>query len=304
MPKFITPLRTYQMHERADRLDFEIRFQGHRNELSEPHKHNYFQIQIGLEGNTSQSIGAAIRPFNVGNLSFVLPHRMHVIPHPVGSRYCIINFTKDFLWPELTFDMLDLDGIDFRSQPELAPFLYQEYLDFSLCGSDFDWLKTLLDDMMKYNNHRRLGSTALLKGMTRQIIGLTCLRFEQNLLELGLKQGGRKSRRDALQRVIRYIRDNLSSQITLTDAATAAFLSPNYLANLVKKETGQTFVELVTERRLLLAKELLLTSSAQIREISRQCGFNDEAYFTRRFRKFVGCSPRDFREEQILKLNC
>jgi AraC-like DNA-binding protein len=163
-------------------------------------------------------------------------------------------------------------------------------------------LRQWLDEMVTYNTRRSFGGMAMLKGIVRQIIGLVCLRFEQDLSQLALAQNGRVSRHDALQRVVRYVRDNLAQPISLADAASAAFLSPNYLANLLKKETGQTLMELVAERRIARAKELLVGSSAQIREIARQCGYTDEAYFTRRFRQLVGCTPRGFRDQHVARL--
>lgn len=302
MPTPVSSPRIYRMHERAEHLDFDIRFQGARNELTQPHKHGYFQIQVGLEGETHQAIGAAVRPFARGTLSFVLPHRIHVIPHPPGSRYCIVNFSQDFLWPELTIDALDLDGVAFTTQPELAPFLFQEYLDFHFNEADFTRISGWLEEMALYNADRSFGGMAMLRGLTRQIIGLACLRQEKELSRLAFAYNGRVSRHDALQRVVRYVRENLTQEMSLTDAAAAAFLSPTYLANLLKKETGQTFTELVTERRLLLAKELLLGSALQVREVAHKCGYADEAYFTRRFRQVVGCTPRAYREQQVARL--
>jgi AraC-like DNA-binding protein len=86
----------------------------------------------------------------------------------------------------------------------------------------------------------------------------------------------------------------------MTDASAAAFLSPNYLANLLRKETDRTFTDLVTERRIERAKELLSSTSLLVREIAHQCGFTDEAYFNRRFRQWVGSTPRNFRREHVV----
>ncbi|WPB54919.1 AraC family transcriptional regulator [Xylophilus sp. GOD-11R] len=302
MPTSQLPLRTWRMHERAEHLDFDIRFQGARNELTQPHRHGYFQIQIGLEGDTQQAIGAAVRPFGRCYLSFVLPHRIHVIPHPPGSRYCIVNFSQDFLWPEIDADTLDLDAVAFSAHPQLGPFLFQEYLDFVLDEPDFSRLSGWLDELQRFNAERSFGGMAIVRGLLLQIIGLACLRQERELQRLALRHEGRTSRHDALQRVVRYVRDNLEREMSLTDAAAAAFLSPNYLANLLKKETGQTFTELVTERRLDRAKELLTGSSMQVREVARRCGYGDEAYFNRRFRQVVGCTPRAFRDQQVARL--
>jgi AraC-like DNA-binding protein len=116
------------------------------------------------------------------------------------------------------------------------------------------------------------------------------------LLELADRQAQHVSRRDALARVSRYIRENLTRRITLTDAAAAAVLSPNYLAHLLKKDTGKTLTELVTERRMERARELLAHTALRVAEIARSVGFDDEAYFARRFRQWYDISPREFRQ--------
>ena len=296
MPATPAPnVRTYRMSERADHPDFDIRFQGAREELTQVHRHDYFQIQVGLEGETSQAIGGAVRRFGRGTLSFVLPHRMHVIPHPAGSRYCIINFDQRLLWPSLEVDSLEIDALPFGSHPELAPFLFQEYVDFTFEEPDFERILAWLDELLAHNATRSFGAMTCIRGILQQLIGMACLRQEAALVEVSARHDGRVSRHDALQRVLRYVRDNLANELSLTDAAQAAILSPTYLANLLKRETGQTFVELVTARRMARAKELLLTTTLPVGDVAAQCGYEDEAYFSRRFKQHEGCTARAFR---------
>jgi len=126
----MTDIRTYGMSERADHLDFDIRPQLVRPPLMRAHRHEYFQIQISLQGDTEQNIAGTVRPFRRGYLSFILPYRVHVIPHPEGSRYVIINMSQQFLRPGLDVDPLDLEDVPLTRAPELAPFLFQEYADF------------------------------------------------------------------------------------------------------------------------------------------------------------------------------
>lgn len=291
-------IHTYDMRERADYPDFDIRFQNVRNELAQPHRHGYFQIQFGIEGASTQLIGGATRPFGPGYLSFVFPYRMHVIPHPAESAYCIINFQHEFLWPNPNIDPLDLESLPISRYPELAPFLFQEYIDFHFQPEDFARIRSWLDEMQALNRQRRFGAMSVVKGLLQQIIGLTCLRHETELLRQSMQKDGKTSQHDALQRVVAYVRENLERELSLTEAASAAHLSPNYLAHLLKKETGRTFTDMVTERRLERAKELLCTSRRQVREIARQCGFTDEAYFNRRFRQQIGITPRQYRNQQ------
>ncbi len=289
-------IKTYGMSERAGHLDFDIRDQTVRPALSRPHRHEYFQIQVNLAGESRQQIGGAIRRFARGDLCFVLPYRVHMVPHPPGSRFIVINFSPRFLRPDLIVDPLDLEDVPLARAPELAPFLLQEYLDFSFAPGEFAEIERLVERMLAANRERRFGSLEVLRGLLLQLIGTVVQSRESELLRLATAQGAGASRRDALTRVTRHIREHLHEEISLADAAAAAFLSPNYLAHLLKKETGKTFTELVTERRLERAQELLANSGSRIAEVAYASGFADERYFTRRFRQWFGMSPRAYRD--------
>jgi AraC-like DNA-binding protein len=289
-------LRLYGMQERANHLDFDIRFEGARDVLARPHRHEYFQIQVSIHGGSQQVIGGAVRPFTTGHLSFVRPYRVHVVPHPPGARYAIVNFDQGFLWPELAVEALELEAVPVSRQPELAPFLFQESMDFHFGDADFARILDWLDELAVLNRERRFGSMSAIRGILLQLMALTCERHEAPLLAQAAQQSSRSPGGDALQRVMRYVREHLGEEkMSLNDAAAAAMLSPNYLAHLLKKQTQRTFTELVTERRLERAKELLLTSNARIGDIARQCGFSDAVYFSRRFRLRNGLTPRQFR---------
>ena len=296
-------VRTYAMVERSSHLDFDIRDQSGRTPLTQPHKHEYFQIQVNLGGDTQHQIGGVARPFTARTLSFVLPHRMHLVPHPPGTRWLVVNFSQSFLWPHLDVAPLDLEDVPLALAPELAPFQFQEHLDFTFGEEAFAQVLGLIGVLQRENAGRRLASAAAIRGALLQLLALTCQQWEGELRALAAAQAQRGSRRAAMARVLRYLRDELAGTPTLADAAQAACLSPNYLAHLVKKETGKTFTDLLTERRLALAQELLLATGERIGEIARRCGFADEAYFARRFRQWHGLSPRAWREERLKALN-
>ena len=283
------------MLERARHADFDIRMQGGRNELTQLHRHEFFQIQIGFDGGSTQCIGGATRPFGRGYLSYVLPYRIHMVRHPIGSTYCIVNFQQKFLWPQLDIDPHDLEGLSVSQYPELAPFLFQKFIDFRLEPDDFGRVRAWLDEMHDLNEARSFGAIGTIRGLLQQLIGLTCMRYESTLMYQSSRYDDKASKHAALQRAIKYIRDNFHRDLSLTETAAAATLSPNYLAYLLKKETGRTFTEMVTARRLEQAQGLLSTSRRQVREVAHQCGFADVAYFNRRFKQVVGMTPRQYR---------
>lgn len=294
----LTHAPTLGMQQRSERLDFHIRSKLDHLATTTPHRHEYFQIQVNLGGDTVQHIGGAVRPFVRHTLAFILPHRLHVIPHPPEGNFVLINFTQDFLLPHVTCDAMDLEDVSLSDAPELSPFRFQEHLDFVLDGDAFAQVQSLLDAMNALNNPRQLGSGLMLKGCLLQLIGLVCNRYQSELQALAANKAEQRGRRDALKRVTQYIRDHIADPaMTLTDAAAAAFLSPNYLTHLCAKETGSTFSELVSGRRMRLARTHLIHGTESLSHIAQACGFSDEAYFSRRFRKAYGIPPGQFRRQ-------
>ena len=77
--------------------------------------------------------------------------------------------------------------------------------------------------------------------------------------------------------------------------AEELFLSPNYLGDLLKKETGKSALEHIQLKLIDIAKEKIFDSSKSISEIAYELGFRYPQHFTRMFKKSVGISPSEFR---------
>lgn len=91
----------------------------------------------------------------------------------------------------------------------------------------------------------------------------------------------------------RYKENNLSIAVLSAEIG----VSPNYLSSLIKKMTGNTFVELLTKKRIEKAREMLCCTSMKIREITEECGYRDQYYFSHCFKKITGMSPNSCRRE-------
>lgn len=87
-------------------------------------------------------------------------------------------------------------------------------------------------------------------------------------------------------------------EISLVSISNDISVSPNYLSALIKKSTGNTFIELLTKKRIETAQRLLVNSDLKIREITEKCGYSDQHYFSYCFKKYVGVSPNGYRREQ------
>lgn len=72
-------------------------------------------------------------------------------------------------------------------------------------------------------------------------------------------------------------------------------VTPNYLSTLIKSTQGKTFMEMLTEKRMKKAKDLLSHTTLKISDVAEQSGYRDQYYFSSCFKKINGCSPNEFR---------
>lgn len=82
---------------------------------------------------------------------------------------------------------------------------------------------------------------------------------------------------------------------TVNHIASQIHLSPKYLSDLLKQETGKTALELIHLYVISEAKNMLIVGDRSISEIAYQLGFENPPYFSRLFKKEVGMTPKEFK---------
>lgn len=99
-----------------------------------------------------------------------------------------------------------------------------------------------------------------------------------------------------VDKVSKYIDDNMDKMLKLEELASICNLSPGYFSRVFKKETGKTVITYINEKKVERAKKLLKESKEPIINISLDLGFDDCGYFIRVFKKITGLTPKAFRE--------
>lgn len=91
--------------------------------------------------------------------------------------------------------------------------------------------------------------------------------------------------------------ENIGNEdFNLDIAASMLYISPNYLRQMFKKVTGETFIEYLTNQRMKKAAELLRDNSLKISDITEQVGYSSQSYFTKCFKKYYNVTPTEYRE--------
>ncbi len=109
--------------------------------------------------------------------------------------------------------------------------------------------------------------------------------------------GDKSRRKDRLNEIVAFLRENYRKQYSLDEIAERLSISSYYLEHLFKKEFGISVIAYRNHLRLLAAKELLKSTSVPVTRIAFDLGWNDSNYFSNYFRKETGLSPSAYRKE-------
>ena len=101
-----------------------------------------------------------------------------------------------------------------------------------------------------------------------------------------------------IQKVINEINLHLDSALSLKTLAAQCYISPSYLSNVFKQETGQTLTDYISRRRMERAARLLLTTNARVAVVAEEVGILDVNYFTKMFKNATGQTPTAYRRDK------
>lgn len=102
---------------------------------------------------------------------------------------------------------------------------------------------------------------------------------------------------DAVTAAVDYIETHLGESLSVKQLASLTYVSADHLTRMFKKKYNQTVSEYISEKRMLLAGELLKQNRLTITMVSDSVGFVNYSYFTEQFKKYYGMTPREYQRE-------
>lgn len=102
---------------------------------------------------------------------------------------------------------------------------------------------------------------------------------------------------DTIHRTVHHLQTHYAEKFSLEDLARTLSISPYYLSRIFRQETGSSLGQFLAYVRVEKSKQLLTETDLSLSQIAQQCGFSDQSYYTKVFRRCCGTTPHSYRRE-------
>lgn len=117
-----------------------------------------------------------------------------------------------------------------------------------------------------------------------------------SLLEIGCKKSTSATYADSkVSAILTYLNENILSKMTLDEISRNIGISKFHMCRQFQDNMGISIGEYIKNRRISIAKQLLIETDMSVSEISRHCCFSNSSFFAKTFSEVIGCTPTSYR---------
>lgn len=247
----------------------------------EPHKHDYEELIVGVEGNLEHFIDFKTNTIESPLVSFVTKGKIHrVIPFPSNGKckMWVLRFKSEFI-AETTFQLYSF---------------YHDHATLKLeKGNCFSRITTLCE-MMNEAIQQEDPDYAIV----RHLLSALFTMIESERRKMGDNEHIlNKTQNSTFINFLQILEENYDRSLGVEFYAEKLFMSVRNLNLICQSIMEKSVSEIIETRKLIEAKNLLVHTDKTVSEIGFELGYNEKAYFTNVFKKRTGQTPTEFREE-------
>ncbi len=247
---------------------------------NEPHSHDYEELMIGIEGILEHFIDFKTTLMEAPFVSFVARNKIHKVVPKVKDGKCqiwAIRFKSEFI-PETTFQLYSL--YHNRANIELRK---------DRCFSRLETLCNLMDEEARQNNPDY--------GIVRHLLSALFTMIEAERKKNEPDEELQKTENITFKNFLKILEENFRRSESVDFYAEKLFMTSRNLNIICQNILQQSVSEIVETRKLIEAKNLLVSTNMSISEIGFELGYKEKSHFTNVFKKKSGQTPSDFRKE-------
>ncbi|CDN43176.1 AraC family transcriptional regulator [Paenibacillus sp. P22] len=254
-----------------------------RQELDTPchlHWHEFYELTYVRSGNGVNRVNGTDIPIGEGTLFLLTPADFHEIRPLEASTLKIYNLIfKESMISE------EIRTLLFNGRM-LSPMLMK--LEDRRAGELF----AILDE----ENSRSSRTGELI---VRNLLGCLLLMLCRDEKDAIRGEASAAPLHPSIQQALFYLQHRFREPLTLSQAAKAASLSPNYFSECFRQQLGVSFQQHLLDLRLEFSRSLLQASSLPVSEICYASGFNTLTHFEKMYKRKYGHPPSRSRRVQV-----
>lgn len=233
-------------------------------------------IGLGYRAKEFRANGQLYKDFVVGNVGICPAHQSLRTQAYGEAEFLLVGIEEQF-FNHAACEVVDGRPIELRPQIfGQDPLIYQMGL--------------ALKQELEFNlQDSRLYAEAIATALAVHLIR----RYHVRRAEIRQYSGGLPQ--SLLCSIMAYIQAYLSQELSVTELAAIAQMSPHYFSSLFKQATGLAPHQYIIQARIEAAKQLLANRELTIVEVCHQVGFQSQSHFTHVFRKHTGITPKVYR---------
>lgn len=259
MSNIILPQRIW-----AGRYNAQVAFKN--KSVSDDRKVKQFEIELPMEDGGVSYIDGQSHPITTNLVICAKPGQTRHTRLPFKCYYIHVTLTEGLLYDTL------------MSLPNFIETV------------NTDRIRKIFERICECHVSERAENELLQKGLLLELAYALCL---PNTLSKA--KGGNK----AVEKALRFIENNLTSELNLERVATEVKFAPSYFHKLFKASTGKPLHQYIEDLRIEKAIELLITTEMTLTQIAYECGFSSQSYFSYAFKRHTGMTPRAYARKAV-----
>lgn len=255
-------------------------------EPNEPHVHDYEELLIGLEGQLDHFIDFRSETIDAPYVSFITAGKIHRLKPLEREGHCniwVLRFKSDFI-AETSFQLYS----SFHDNANMC-------MKLDGCFGPLNTLCSMINDEYTRGNPDMVVIKQLL-------ISLICIIESEKRKDSTASEDNKNVQNHTFKSFLQVLEKHYREPRNVDFYAEKLFMTSRNLNLICQRILHQSVSEIVETRKLLEAKNMLITTDKTVAEIGFDLGFNEKTYFTHVFKKKAGISPSDFRKEMRAKI--
>lgn len=245
-----------------------------------PHRHDFEELIIGFEGAVEHFIDFKTTKIEAPFVIFVTKGKVHQAFPRAKNGKCsmwVINFKSEFI-ADITYHLYSL----FHNRANIQ------------IDEDRNIKRlVLLSKMIKEELYQENADYAVMRKILQTIFAM----IEPEVLKFKPKISKQKHKYDVFIEFLSLLEKNYSTAKEVGFYAKELCMTSRNLNLICNKIYQQSVSEIIVNRKLMEAKNLLINTSKSISEIAFEVGYNEKSYFSNVFKKKSGYSPSEFRKK-------